>query len=51
MKRTVVLDVVGMTPALMRHAPNLTRLAARGAQRPIHHYRADACAGVTRQRI
>ncbi len=32
MKRTVVLDVVGMTPALMRHAPNLTRLAARGAQ-------------------
>jgi predicted AlkP superfamily pyrophosphatase or phosphodiesterase len=35
MKRTVVLDVVGMTPALMRHAPNLTRLATRGAQRPL----------------
>jgi predicted AlkP superfamily pyrophosphatase or phosphodiesterase len=35
MKRTVVLDVVGMTPALMRHAPHLSRLAARGGQRPL----------------
>ena len=34
-KRTVVLNVVGMTPALMRFAPHLSRLAARGGQRPL----------------
>lgn len=35
MKRTLVLDVVGMTPALLAHAPNLRRLAERGAMRPL----------------
>lgn len=35
MKRTLVLDVVGMTPALLPHAPNLRRLAERGAMRPL----------------
>jgi predicted AlkP superfamily pyrophosphatase or phosphodiesterase len=35
MKRTLVLDVVGMTPALLEHAPNLRALAQRGAVRPL----------------
>ena len=35
MNRTVVLNVVGMTPALLRHAPHLSRLAAEGAMRPL----------------
>ncbi|KMN37710.1 phosphodiesterase [Chromobacterium sp. LK1] len=35
MQRTLVLNVVGLTPQLLRHAPHLSRLAARGAQRPI----------------
>lgn len=35
MKRTLVLDVVGMTPSLLPHAPNLRRLAERGAMRPL----------------
>jgi predicted AlkP superfamily pyrophosphatase or phosphodiesterase len=34
-KRTLVLDVVGMTPALLEHAPNLRALAERGAVRPL----------------
>ncbi len=36
MKRTLVLDVVGLTPALLPHAPNLSALAARGALRPLN---------------
>lgn len=35
MKRTLVLDVVGLTPALMQHAPALSALAKRGAQRSL----------------
>ncbi len=35
MKRTLVLNVVGMTPALLPHAPNLRALAAKGAMRPL----------------
>lgn len=35
MRRTVVLDVVGLTPALLAHAPNLKRLAERGGMRPV----------------
>jgi predicted AlkP superfamily pyrophosphatase or phosphodiesterase len=35
MKRTLVLDVVGMTPSLLRHAPNLSALARRGTMRPL----------------
>ena len=35
MNRTLVLDVVGMTPALLAHAPNLTRPAGHGAMRPL----------------
>jgi predicted AlkP superfamily pyrophosphatase or phosphodiesterase len=35
MKRTLVLDVVGLTPALLPHAPNLCRLAEQGAMRPL----------------
>jgi len=35
MKRTLVLNVVGMTPALLPHAPNLRALAAEGAMRPL----------------
>ncbi|MCP1292963.1 MULTISPECIES: alkaline phosphatase family protein [Chromobacterium] len=35
MQRTLVLNVVGLTPQLLRHAPHLSRLAERGAQRPI----------------
>jgi predicted AlkP superfamily pyrophosphatase or phosphodiesterase len=35
MNRTLVLDVVGLTPALLAHAPNLKALAARGAMRPL----------------
>ncbi len=35
MRRTLVLDVVGMTPALLAHAPNLKALAERGAVRPL----------------
>jgi predicted AlkP superfamily pyrophosphatase or phosphodiesterase len=35
MRRTLVLDVVGLTPSLLRHAPNLSALAAAGAMRPL----------------
>ena len=35
MRRTLVLDVVGLTPALLEHAPNLRALAAAGAMRPL----------------
>ena len=35
MNRTLVLNVVGMTPAFLIHAPNLTRLAGHGAMRPL----------------
>ncbi|MEU6643911.1 nucleotide pyrophosphatase/phosphodiesterase family protein [Saccharomonospora sp. NPDC046836] len=32
MKKLILIDVVGMTPALLRHMPNLTALATRGWQ-------------------
>jgi predicted AlkP superfamily pyrophosphatase or phosphodiesterase len=35
MRRTLVLDVVGLTPALLQHAPALSALAKRGTQRPL----------------
>ena len=35
MNRTLVLDVVGLTPSLLAHAPNLKALAARGGMRPL----------------
>ena len=35
MRRTLVLDVVGMTPALLAHAPNLRALAGKGGMRPL----------------
>ena len=35
MRRTVVLDVVGLTPSLLEHAPNVKALAARGGMRPL----------------
>ena len=35
MNRTLVLNVVGMTPALLAHAPNLGALARQGAMRPL----------------
>ena len=35
MKRTLVLDVVGLTPRLLEHAPNLAALARRGGVRPL----------------
>src|SRR5882672_6071452 len=35
MNRTLVLNVVGMTPALLAHAPNLATLAKQGAVRPL----------------
>ncbi len=36
MQRTLVILVVGLTPSLVgRHTPNLARLAARGAMRPL----------------
>ena len=35
MRRTLVLDVVGMTPALLAHAPHLRALAAAGGMRPL----------------
>jgi len=35
MRQTVVLDVVGLTPALLAHAPNLEALAAAGGLRPL----------------
>ncbi len=35
MTPTVVLDVVGLTPALLAHAPNLLALARSGAVRPL----------------
>lgn len=35
MKRTLVLNVVGLTPALLRHAPNLRKLAEQGVMRPL----------------
>ena len=31
LNRTLVLNVVGLTPALLTHAPNLSRLASRAA--------------------
>jgi predicted AlkP superfamily pyrophosphatase or phosphodiesterase len=34
-RRTLVLDVVGMTPALLAHAPNLAALARQGTVRPL----------------
>ena len=33
--RTLVLNVVGLTPALLQHAPNLNRLAREGGMRPL----------------
>jgi predicted AlkP superfamily pyrophosphatase or phosphodiesterase len=33
--RTLALNVVGLTPALLEHAPNLTRLARSGGMRPL----------------
>jgi predicted AlkP superfamily pyrophosphatase or phosphodiesterase len=33
--RTLVLNVVGLAPALLQHAPNLNRLASKGAMRPL----------------
>jgi predicted AlkP superfamily pyrophosphatase or phosphodiesterase len=35
MRRTLVLDVVGLTPRLLQHAPNVRALATRGAMRPL----------------
>ncbi|MEO8159318.1 MAG: nucleotide pyrophosphatase/phosphodiesterase family protein [Betaproteobacteria bacterium] len=35
MNRTLVLNVVGMTPALLPHAPHLAALARHGAVRPL----------------
>jgi predicted AlkP superfamily pyrophosphatase or phosphodiesterase len=34
-RQTLVLDVVGLTPALLAHAPNLKALAAAGGMRPL----------------
>jgi predicted AlkP superfamily pyrophosphatase or phosphodiesterase len=36
MRRTLVLNVVGLTPRLLEHAPNLKALAARGGMRPLN---------------
>jgi predicted AlkP superfamily pyrophosphatase or phosphodiesterase len=36
MHRTLVIDVVGLTPALLAHAPNLSRWAASAALRPLN---------------
>jgi predicted AlkP superfamily pyrophosphatase or phosphodiesterase len=35
MRQTLVLDVVGLTPKLLPHAPRLAALAKRGAVRPL----------------
>ncbi len=35
MRQTLVLDVVGLTPALLAHAPNLAALSAAGGLRPL----------------
>jgi predicted AlkP superfamily pyrophosphatase or phosphodiesterase len=35
MRQTLVLDVVGLTPALLAHAPSLKALAAGGGLRPL----------------
>ncbi|PWT71050.1 MAG: alkaline phosphatase family protein, partial [Proteobacteria bacterium] len=35
MNRVVVLNVVGMTPALLEHAPHLRALSQRGGMRPL----------------
>jgi predicted AlkP superfamily pyrophosphatase or phosphodiesterase len=35
MRPTLVLNVVGMTPGLLRHAPNLQALAREGGMRPL----------------
>ncbi|MEW5726755.1 MAG: alkaline phosphatase family protein, partial [Pseudomonadota bacterium] len=35
MRRLLVLDVVGLTAALLPHAPNLAALAAGGGRRPV----------------
>jgi len=35
MRQTLVLDVVGLTPALLAHAPNLRALIAAGGMRPL----------------
>jgi predicted AlkP superfamily pyrophosphatase or phosphodiesterase len=34
-RQTLVIDVVGLTPALVAHAPNLSALAVSGGQRPL----------------
>lgn len=36
MHATLVLDVVGLSPRLLAHAPHLSKLAASGIQRPLH---------------
>lgn len=36
MNRTLVLNVVGLTPALLKFAPNLNQLAQQGAVRPLN---------------
>src|SRR5690349_25067596 len=35
MRRTIFHDVVGLTPRLLEHAPNLKVLATRGGMRPL----------------
>ena len=35
MRRVVVINLVGLTPALLEHAPNLRRLAEQGACAPM----------------
>jgi predicted AlkP superfamily pyrophosphatase or phosphodiesterase len=35
MRRTLVVDVVGLTPALLEHAPAIAALAKQGVQRPL----------------
>ena len=35
MNRTLALNVVGLTPALLAHAPSLSRLASTGCMRPL----------------
>ncbi len=35
MRQTLVLDVVGLTPKLLAHAPALSALAKKGGQRPL----------------
>ncbi len=35
MHDTLVIDVVGLTPALLKHAPNLSKFATEGTMRPL----------------